>query len=84
MGLAHTMGLGVVVWVAEKTVCFIVGIDFKKGYCIKRAAALLRRRRRRRLPRRVEMCATLVSVAPNLPASSQPTRFTTKKHYRKK
>ncbi len=31
LGLAHTMGLGVAVWVAEKMVCFIVGIDFKKA-----------------------------------------------------
>jgi hypothetical protein len=28
-GLAHTMGLGTA-WVAEKTVCFIVGVDFKR------------------------------------------------------
>ena len=46
LGLAHTMGLGRAFWVAEKTVCFIVGINIKKGYCITRVAALLRRRRR--------------------------------------
>ena len=40
LGLAHTMGLGRAFWVAEKTVCFIVGINIKKGYCITRAAAL--------------------------------------------
>jgi hypothetical protein len=27
--LAHTMGLGRAFWVAEKTVCLIVGINFK-------------------------------------------------------
>jgi hypothetical protein len=83
LGLAHTMGLGVAVWVAEKTVCFIVGIDFKKGYCIKRAAALLRRRRRRRACRGASKCVPLlVSVSSVITTRQQD--LPTKKLYRKK
>ncbi len=55
LGLVHTMGLGTA-WVAAKTVCFIVGNNFKKILNrVLRAAALLRRRRRRRRRRRPQV-----------------------------
>ncbi len=37
LGLAHTMGLGRAFWVAEKTVCFIVGISRKVTVTASRA-----------------------------------------------